>query len=257
MELNHKIAIVYGGGGSLGSTVARTFAAAGAKCYLAGRTQSKLDKVADEIRSAGGLAETAIVDALDEKSVSDFVGLVVQTEGKVDVSFNAIGWEDVQGNYLPDMPAADFMRPIVNAMRSHFLTSAAAAREMKKRKSGVILFLTATPAGKAYAKVGGFGPACSATEAFSRNLATELGPSGIRVVCMRSAGSPDSAVFVDAVKQQGEMAKIEIDRMAEDTMLKRLPLMQEIAHVATFLVSDAATGMTGTTVNVTCGTTMD
>jgi NAD(P)-dependent dehydrogenase (short-subunit alcohol dehydrogenase family) len=257
MELNHKIALIYGGGGSLGGTVAKSLATAGAKLYLAGRTQSRLDKVANEIRSAGGLAETAIVDALDERSVGDFVCRVVEAEGKVDVSFNAIGWEDLQGAHLADMKAEDFMRPISIAMRSHFLTVSAAAKEMKKENSGVILFLTATPAGKPYAKVGGFGPACSATEAFSRNLAAELGPAGIRVVCIRSAGSPDSAVFMDAVKQQGELATMEIHRMAEDTMLKRLPLMQEIANVAAFLASDAATGMTGTTVNVTCGTTMD
>src|SRR5689334_16050241 len=128
---------------------------------------------------------------------------------------------------------------------------------MIKTRTGVILSLTATPAGKAYACVGGFGPACSAMEGFSRNLAAELGPYGIRVVCLRSAGSPDSAVFIEAARQQGTLAKMSFEKIVNDTMTGKLPLMAEIAEVAAFLASDKASGMTGTTVNVTCGTTRD
>jgi len=72
---------------------------------------------------------------------------------------------------------------------------------MAKQKSGVILSLTATPGGIGYPMVGGFGPACCAIEAFSRNLASELGPHGVRVVNLRSAGSHDSRPFREALEK--------------------------------------------------------
>jgi enoyl-[acyl-carrier-protein] reductase (NADH) len=74
---------------------------------------------------------------------------------------------------------------------------------------------------------------------------------------MRSAGSPDSVVFKKAIAQERVLAKTAIKEIENDTMLKRLPLMSEIASVAVFLVSDMASGMTGTAANITCGTTMD
>jgi 3-oxoacyl-[acyl-carrier protein] reductase len=141
------------------------------------------------------------------------------------------------------------------AMATQFITSTSAARIMKQQRSGVILSLTATPGGIGYPNVGGFGPACSAIEGFSRNLASELGPFGVRVVNVRSAGSPDSRVFREAIEEGGEAATTLIQQMKDDTMLKDLPSMAEIASVAVFLASAMAAKITGVTVDVTCGTT--
>ena len=74
MLLEDKVAIVYGGGGLIGGAVARAFAREGARVFLAGRTPAKLDAVAGEISAAGGMVETARVDALDERSVEEHVG---------------------------------------------------------------------------------------------------------------------------------------------------------------------------------------
>lgn len=259
MILTNKIAVIYGAGGSLGGAVARAFAREGARVFLAGRTQSSLDAVAKDILALGGKAETAIVDALDEKAVTDFTDAVVAKAGTIDISYNAIGWQDVQGIPIVDMSLSDFEQPIHAAMRTQFLTAKAVGKHMIKQKAGVILSVSATPAGKAYAFVGGFGPACSALEGFSRNLADELGPYGVRVVGIRSAGSPDSAVFLEALANEnsGPEPYNAIQGLIDDTMLKKLPLMAEIASTAVFLVSDMASGMTGTFANVTCGTTRD
>jgi NAD(P)-dependent dehydrogenase (short-subunit alcohol dehydrogenase family) len=140
-------------------------------------------------------------------------------------------------------------------METHFITSTAAGRLMKKQGSGVILSLTATPGGIGYANVGGFGPACCAIESFARDLASELGPYGVRVVNIRSGGSPDSEVFKNALAQGGEQAKDFIGKLEEDTMLKQLPLMEDIANTAVFLSSEMARKITGCTIDVTCGTT--
>ena len=76
MLLDARNAVIYGGGGSIGGAVARAFAREGARVHLAGRTQATLDAVADQIRSAGGAAETAQVDALDERAVDEHADAV-------------------------------------------------------------------------------------------------------------------------------------------------------------------------------------
>lgn len=255
MMLQNKNAIIYGAGGSLGGAVSKAFASFGARVFLSGHTLSSVKKIANEIVAAGGSAEAAEVDALDEKSVQDHLNSVVQKSGSVDISFNAIGMKDTQDIPLVEMKLADFIRPITIAMQTQFITATAAGRAMKQKRSGIILSLTATPGGIGYPNVGGFGPACCAIESFSRDLASELGVYGIRVVNIRSAGSPDSRVFRDAIESGGDEVKKIIKKMEEDTMLKSLPLMQDIANTAVFLASGMAAKITGVTVDVTCGTT--
>lgn len=254
MVLQNKNAIIYGGGGSLGGAVARALAKAGARIFATGHKLEPVKKLADEINAGGGQAEAAEVDALKEKQVSDYINQLVAKAGTIDISFNAIGLQDTQGIPLIDMSLDDFLRPITIAMETQFITSTAVGRVMKKQGTGVILSLTATPGGIGYANVGGFGPACCAIESFARDLAAELGPFGVRVVNIRSGGSPDSSVFKEALDQGGEKAKEFIKKMEEDTMLKKLPLMEDIAHTAVFLASGMAK-ITGCTVDVTYGTT--
>src|SRR5215207_10809077 len=139
MLLEHKNAIVYGGGGSVGGAVARAFAREGAKVFLAGRTLATLEEVAEEITVSGGMAETAQVDALDEEAVVMHADAVAEKAGAIDISFNAIFNDDVQGQPLSEMPFEHFAPPITNATRNQFLTARAVARHMVERGSGVIL----------------------------------------------------------------------------------------------------------------------
>ncbi len=90
MLLENKNAVIYGAAGSVGGAVARTFAREGAKVHLAGRTLESLDEVAEEIRSAGGAAETAQVDAMDETAVDQHADAVAASAGGIDISFNLI-----------------------------------------------------------------------------------------------------------------------------------------------------------------------
>ena len=254
MLLKNKTAIIYGAGGSLGSTVAQTFAREGAYVFVTGRSEPSIKRVADQIVANGDQASYAVVDALDEKAVNDHINEVVEARGRVDISFNLIGLQDLQGIALTDMKQEDYLRPVRIAMQTQFLTTTAAGRVMIRQGSGVILSLTATPGGMAYPLVGGFGPACCAIEGYSRDLASELGPKGVRVVNIRSAGSPDSRVFVEALSENEGAADF-VKNLEADTMLKRLPVMKDIASIALMLASDLAAGITGTTIDVTCGTT--
>lgn len=247
--------MIFGAGGSLGGAAAKAFAKAGAAVFLSGHRAGSIEKVARYIRENKGEAQTHVVDAYDQDAVKTYLEGIAKTAGRIDICYNAVADTSVQGILLTEMALDDFLRPVNSALKTHFITATAAARIMLAQKSGVILSLTATPGGSAYAKVGGFGPGCCALEGFSRDLASEVGPFGIRVVNMRSAGSPDSRVFREAIeKAPEEMEKI-LRKMCDDTMLKRLPLVQDIANTAVFLASGLAAGITGTTIDVTCGTT--
>lgn len=255
MMLQNKIAIIYGAGGSLGAAMSKAFAKAGAQVFLTGRNLKSVQKIADEIKASGGKAEAAEVDALNEAAVNNHINEVVSKTGTIDITFNLIGLEVVQNIPLVAMSVEDFTRPVNIAMRTHFLTATAAGKVMMNQKSGVILTLTATPGGIGYPFTAGFAPACAAMESFSRNLAGELGAYGVRVVNIRSGGSPDSKVFKEAIEGHPEEMKPILEKMENDTMLKKLPLMEDITNTAVFLASSMAGKITGVTIDVTAGTT--
>jgi 3-oxoacyl-[acyl-carrier protein] reductase len=255
MLLKNKNAVIYGVSDSMAGAFARVFAKEGARVFLTGRSIEKVKKVATEINAKGGQAEAAQVDALNEKEINDHIESITAKAGSVDISFNGIGVQDTQNIPLINMSLQDFVRPVNIAMQTQFLTATAAGRVMAKQRSGVILSLTATPGALGYPLVGGFGPTCCAIEGFSRDLAVELGPYGVRVINIRSAGSPDSRPFQDALAHDKEAVSDFISKLEEDTMLRELPMMTDIANVALFLASHLAAKITGVTVDVTSGTT--
>src|SRR5687768_7841979 len=109
MLLTGKNAVIYGVGDSLGGAVAKALAAAGARVFLTARQREKAEKVAREIRAAGGSAEVDEVDALVEEAVATHAAGVVNKAGSLDVSFNLINIQDRQGTPLVEMDAADFV----------------------------------------------------------------------------------------------------------------------------------------------------
>jgi len=258
MMLENKNAIIYGGGGSIGGAVAKEFAKEGARVFLAGRTREKLEAVARDIASAGGSAEVAVLDALDEEAVDDHAQAVVAQAGSIDVSFNLITRGDVQGIALVDMTTDDLLRAVLNGLRTNFITARAAARRMIEQGSGIILALDSGSANGS-PMMGSTGPADAATDTFIRNLAAEVGPRGVRVVGIWTAGLPetfskeklaavDSNLALDEAAFQGL-----IENLDQMRMTRRSPRLAEVAATAAFLASDGAAAITGTFVNVTSG----
>jgi 3-oxoacyl-[acyl-carrier protein] reductase len=190
MLLENKSVVIYGAGGAIGSAVSRAFAREGADLYIAGRTVASVRALADEVSVMGVTAEAAEVDALDEAAVQRHLDDVAGRTHAIDVLFDAIGMDDVQGTLLVDMPVEHFVQPTFKAMRTKFVTARTAARKMAQRGSGVIMSVTVPPTPMLHN--GGFGVACAAVEALWRSLALELGPRGVRFIILRSAGSPDS-----------------------------------------------------------------
>src|ERR687897_933987 len=254
MLLENKNAVIYGGGGAIGGGVARTFAREGAGVFLAGRTREPLDMVAKDIRSAGGSAEVDELDAVDEHARA-----VASQAGSIDVSFNLISRGDVQGIPLLEMTAEDFVRPITTGITTNFITARAAARRMIEQGSGVILALDSGSANGSPI-MGGTGPADAATDTFVRNLAAEVGPHGVRVVGIWTAGVPEtlSREKLASVNSNLEMDDAAyqglLDSLYQMRMTRRSPRLAEVAATAAFLASDGAGAITGTFVNVTSGT---
>jgi 3-oxoacyl-[acyl-carrier protein] reductase len=251
MLLEDKTAVIYGGGGAIGGAVARVFAREGARVFLAGRTQAKLDEVAAAIRAAGGTVETAEVDALDGDAVDEHADAVAAQAGGIDVSFNLISLGDVQGTAMVEMELEDFMAPIDTAVRSTFLTTRAAARHMILQGSGVILNFggEGDPVRGYY--IGGLQVAFHAVEAMRRQLSGELGRHGVRVVTLRTGGVPETL-------PEGFERREELTKMLEDTtMLGRAATLEDVANVAAFVASDNARTMTAATVNVSAGALVD
>src|SRR2546423_4425098 len=254
--LDGKTAIIYGGGGGIGGGVARTFAREGANVFLVGRRRETLDAVATDITSAGGSAEVAVVDALDEQAVDNHVQDVVSKAGRVDVSFNLISRGDVQGTPLVEMTTDDLLRAVVTGLQSSFITARAAARRMIAQGSGVILHLNSASGAGAMAGMGSTGPADAATEAFMRYLAAEVGPHGVRVCGIWTAGVAETLSQEKLTGVGGTNApdpQTAEEMIAGMAALRRAPRLIEVAEVAAFLASERAAGMTGAMANVTCG----
>jgi 3-oxoacyl-[acyl-carrier protein] reductase len=250
MLLEGKNAVVYGAGGAIGGAVARTFAREGATVFLAGRTREKLDAVAGDIRSAGGAAETAQVDALDERSVDEHADAVAAQAGSLDVSFNLITQPAVHGTPLHEMALADFMAPIDTALRTLFITARAAARHMIRQRSGAILAFggAGDPLRDYY--IGGTQVAFEAVETMRRQYATELGSHGVRFVTLRTGGIPESMPDFEGRDRIVEG----IEKM---TLLGRAATLADVGEAAAFAASDRACTMTAATINISCGALLD
>jgi NAD(P)-dependent dehydrogenase (short-subunit alcohol dehydrogenase family) len=261
--LKDKVAVIYGAAGAVGSTAARAFAREGARVFLTGRSTSKLDKVAQEISSDGLSAEVAEVDALDEQGVNDHLEKTFEKTGHIDISFNAFGipLHGIEGTPLVELPTERFFLPLSTYTKSHFITAKAAARFMIRRKSGVILFHTPNPARLASPLMGGMSPAWASMESLSRNLSIELAPSGIRTVCVRTTGLPETETITVSFglhAQASGMTRQQLQGFMESiTHTKRLTTLAELANALVFASSDQSSGMTGAVLNLTGGMISD
>ncbi|MFI1396012.1 SDR family oxidoreductase [Streptomyces sp. NPDC020681] len=250
--LKDKVAVIYGGAGSLGAGVAKAYAAAGARVFLVGRTESTLREAA-----SGTGAEYDVLDARDEAAVEAHASSVVERAGRIDISLNLVPRGDFQGVPLTEMSLADYTRPVVQGIACQFITARAAARRMAAQGSGVILSLDSGSANGS-PMLGGTAAADGAIDALIRQFAQEVGPAGVRVCGIWTAGVTDSltaeklaaagATGLDEAAVQGIRGHLDNLRMT-----RRSPRIADIAALATFLASDAGCSITGTWVNATAG----
>ena len=262
--LQDKRAVVFGAGGSIGGAVAREFAAEGAEIFLAGRTRSNVESVAEQITAAGGRAQAAVIDALDDAAVAGYIGGIVKQTGSIDIVFNAVGPlvnEYGNGTHAVDLAIEEFMVPLTTIVRSQFITARAAARHMVKRHAGVILFLTGSPARGHVEGATAIGAAFGAIESLSENLAVEVSPAGVRVVCLRTTANTDSRTIQQTMDVLASRMSVPKDQMmaamANLNFLKVPAHTSDTAKAAVLIASDRARMMTGTVVNSAGGAAAD
>jgi 3-oxoacyl-[acyl-carrier protein] reductase len=258
--LQGKRALVFGAGGSIGAAVAKEFAAEGAEVFISGRNAASLADVKAQIVAAGGRAHTAVVDALEERAVASYVdGTVAEGEG-IDIEFNAIGPRPTEygnGKHAVDLTVDEYMVPLETIVRPRFITARIAARQMIRQRSGVIIGLTGSPARGHVAGGTAIGTAFGAIETFMENLAFELGPHGVRVVCLRTTANTDS----NAIRGTARAMNVPEDQMfamlANLNFLKVPAKVSDTAKAAALIASDRFRLLTGTVVNSTAGAALD
>src|SRR5215469_2566459 len=262
--LKGKHAVVFGAGGSIGSAVAKEFAAEGAEVFLSGRSNSSIEVVATEIAAKGGLAHATTIDTSDDAAVNQYIDTVLKQAGKIDIILDAAGplaKDYGNGKFAVDLPIDQFMRPLETMVKSRFITARAGARHMVKQRSGVIILVTGSPARPHVPGATAIGAAFGAIENLTANLAFEVSPFGVRVVCVRTVANVDSRSIqdtMDFLTGQLHITKNQaIAQIAESNFLKVPATVQDTANAAVLIASDRARMMTGTVVNATAGAALD
>ena len=262
--LQDKYAVVFGAGGTIGAAVARQLAAEGAEVFLSGRTKSNVDTVARQIASAEGRAHAAVLDALDSPAVDKYMDGIARQTGRIDIVYNGVVprmSEYGNGKRAVDLTVEEFMVPLTSFVKSEFITARAAARQMVKQRSGVIIFVTGSPARGHTAGVTAIGAAFGAIETFMENLALEVGSAGVRSVCLRITANTDSRTIQDVmdavVANTGATKDQAAAGVASSNFLKVPMSIADTARAVAFLASDRARMFTGAVVNSSAGAALD
>lgn len=263
-RLEGKIAVIFGAGGEVGTAVAKEFATEGARVFLSGRTESRVQAVADAISADGRTAAAAELDALDEVAVNRHIDQAVATAGRVDIVFNAMGPQPTEygnGTSTMDLPVEKFMLPITRIVASQFITARAAARHMVREGSGVVIFLSATVSRGVSPNTSAIGAAYGAVDSMTRSLAVDLSPLGVRVVCVRSMGMAETRTMQQTYEMGGKAMGVPKEKLAEiitsKALLRRSPSLVDTAKLISFLASDEARAITGAIVNSSSGQILD
>lgn len=262
--LKDKVAVIFGAGGAIGSTVARHFAAEGAVLFLSGRNLSSVKIVGDEIRKTGYPCTESQVNAVKEEEVNQYMENVYQQAGRIDIVFNAIGSRmDGALQVMPstETPLEVFLMYLNNMVLSQFLTARVAAKYMSRNKSGSVVLMSATPSRGVAPFLPGASTGHAAVDGLARCLATEWGMMGIRVNAVMSGGMQETPNIQEVLAGMARVAGAPVDalkqQVIEKSILRRTTTLKETAQVITFLASDKASSITGAIINASCGEVLD
>jgi NAD(P)-dependent dehydrogenase (short-subunit alcohol dehydrogenase family) len=245
--LEGQVAFVTGGGSGIGAGIAKKLAAFGAKVALVGRTAEKLATVASEIRAVGGDARTFSADVRQYAAVEAAVKGAADDLGRIDIVVNSAA-----GNFLAPAAAlsANGFRTVIDIDLCGTFNVSRAAYEHLAKTRGSIVSITATQADVPTPLQCHAGAAKAGIEKLTRDLALEWGRAGIRV----NAVAPGPIEGTEGMKR---LAPGDVPDMLKNRVpLQRYGTIDEIADAVLYLVSPAATYITGTTLLVDGGTTL-
>lgn len=248
-KLDGKIAIVTGGAGGIGEALAMGLGMLGATVVVSSRNQEAIGKVAQEITAASGNTAIAIAsDVTDENSVKQLIDTVVDTYGKLDILVNAMGM-NIKRDAM-EYPMQDWDKLFEVNVKGTMIACKYAAQVMKEQKGGAIVNLSSVRGIRGY--TGGNTGYCAtkgAVELITKALALEWAPHNIRVNALGPA-----LVITPGTKhiaEDPELAK----KYASAVPLGRIGMPEDMIGAVNYLVSDAASFVTGQTIYVDGGLT--
>lgn len=248
--LKGKVAIVTGGTEGIGKATALTLAREGAKVAICARGQPLLDAVAAEITKAGGEVLAVSADMSKAADVERFINAVVKHFGGIDILVNNAGTSK-RGKFLEltdDEWSADLELKVFGAVRCSRLV----IPHMKKRGGGRIINITISgakqPAAESYPTSVSRAAGLAITKALSKEFAADN--ILVNTICI---GKIKSGQHERRYTKDGISADEYYGKLGKDIPMKRAGEAQEVANVITFLASDAASYVTGTSINLDGG----
>ena len=235
--LKNKVAFLTGGGSGIGQTIAERFAAHGASVVIAGRKKEKLDLAAEVIRARGGAVSTAVLDVRDYDAVAGAIHQTREAWGEIDIVVCAAA-----GNFPAPaigMSAKGFKSVIDIDLLGTFHTLRASFEHLRKPGASLINISAA----HAYTPIPFQSHVCAAKagiDMLTKTLAIEWGPAGVRVNCI-TPGPTDDTEGMRRLSPTPELR----ENVARSVPLRRLGTRDELAGLALFLCSDAASFITG------------
>ncbi len=249
-DLHDRVAIVTGGGRGIGKSIAIGLAEAGARVFIASRKLEACERVAQQIREAGGDATAVETDIADPKSADALVREVIARAERIDVLVNnaAIVWAAPTLDY----PLDAWDKVFAVNVRGLFYLSQQVARHMKEAGGGSIVHISSISAWRGAPDeeqpVIAYNASKGAVIALTTDMAVKLAPFGIRVNCI--APGPFETAMMDHIRSDEEkFAAYNAQRP-----LGRSGSEDDIKGAVVFLASAAANFVTGQTLVVDGGT---
>ncbi len=256
INLEGRTALVPGANGGIGSVVAEELAKAGADLALTYNTKtSRVEEVADMARKLGRRVSVDKLNARDRTDINDWVKRKILEFGKVDILMNCLGWSGHTAFVLFIEQEPDRWQECMDVefMACAYLSRAVIGHMIERRYGRIVTI------GSDSSKVGESGAAISAAaragnNAFSKSLAREVGRYGITIntVC---PGPTDTPVLT-SLASSGDTGQKLVAKLVQLNVMKRVGTPLEVANVAVFLASDAASYITGQAISVSGGLTM-
>ncbi|AWL28051.1 SDR family oxidoreductase [Acinetobacter defluvii] len=238
-----KVIIVTGGGSGIGRCTAHELSALGAQVVITGRKIEKLEKVSKEINEDGGKVHFIICDNRDEKQVKDMIAEVIENFGKLDGLVNNAGGQFPSN--LEGISANGFDAVVRNNLHSTFYLMKEAYNQWMAKHGGSIVNMAADMWG-GMPGMGHSGAARSGVDNLTKTAAVEWGRSGVRVNCV----APGWIISSGMDNYTGDFAKFIIPSLASNVPLKRMGTESEISSAIVYLLSEAASFVSGVTIRV-------
>ncbi|MHB1664610.1 MAG: glucose 1-dehydrogenase [bacterium] len=244
INLKGKRALITGASSGLGEVIAREFAAAGADIGLNYHSHpDAAEKIAEEIKKLGVDVLTLQADVSDSTSVAGMVNAVIKAWGGVDILVNNAGIDGTH-SLTWETDITEWEKVIKINLFGPFYCAREVLKYMITKKSGVILNITSVHENIPWSGYSGYAAAKAGLSMLTKTMAQEVGSSGIRVLSLAPGA------IQTPINQTVWSNSANLSDLLKKIPLGRLGSTEEVARVAAFLVSDAASYMTGSTVFV-------